>query len=118
MNNMEYLIVESQLKRVILKKLLEDLSDAEIIPYKDSIWFIDKKNKFWYFEFIKTYGVLVYRYDFFKDYFNLFSFGRDEYEPILVKLVEEMLNCKVDSTSDFAGKREIAVEKVLYNSNL
>jgi len=41
---------------------------------------------------------LYWRYDFFLNFFSLFSFEREEFEPILAEWVEEVLNRKVDAT--------------------
>ena len=93
---MKIIITESRLKELIFKKLYQDLSNAEIIEYKDSIWLINKKKKYWYFQYNKS-GILNWRYDFFKNFFNMFSLEKNEYEPILAEWVEEILNCKVNS---------------------
>jgi hypothetical protein len=43
--------MNERLKRIIFKKLDQDLGHAEIIVDDDkSIWFIDRANKFWYLE--------------------------------------------------------------------
>ena len=44
-------MMEPKLKKIIFDKLYNDLKNVEIIPYQNSIWFIDRENKFWYFEY-------------------------------------------------------------------
>ena len=90
--------MEPKFKNVIFKKLYLDLKNAEIIPYKDSYWFIDRENKYWYFEYEKS-GTLWWRYDFFNNFFHLFSLDMDNYQPIMSEWVEEVLNFKVNTTS-------------------
>ena len=83
-----------KLKKIIFNKLYKDLSHVEIILHKDSVWFIDRKEKYWYFEYNKN-GTLYWRWQYFIDFFKLFSFGKDDFEPIVSEWVEEVLNCKV-----------------------
>jgi hypothetical protein len=94
--------MNDRLKNIIFKKLYEDLSNVEIIPYNNSIWFIDREKKHWYFEYEKS-GILWWRYDFFKNFFNLFSFEKNDYEPIISEWVEEVLNYKVETTYSQCG---------------
>ena len=85
-----------RLKQIIFNKLYKDLSHVEIIPHKDSIWFIDRENKYWYLIYKKN-GILYWRWQFFPNFFNLFSLEQIEFEPIISEWVEEVLNCKVNT---------------------
>jgi hypothetical protein len=90
--------MNERLKRIIFKKLDQDLGHAEIIVDDDkSIWFIDRANKFWYLE-LRTSGTLWWRYSFFRDFFPLFGLERLEYEPVIAEWVEEVLKRGVSST--------------------
>ena len=91
------MVVSDKLKKVIFKKIYEDLSHVEIIPYGNSIWFIDRENKYWYFEYGLN-GILFFRYPFFNSFFSLFSLESDDYRLIMSEWVEEVLNCKVRTT--------------------
>lgn len=84
--------MNDKLKKIIFGKLCMNLSKVEIINYGDSIWFIDRANKYWYFEYEKS-GILWWRYDFFEDFFPLFSMEEEEYEPLIIEWVEGILNC-------------------------
>jgi hypothetical protein len=90
--------VETRIKKIIFSKLYEDLSQVEIIPCDNSLWFIDRENKCWFFEYNLLWGSLWWRLDFFRNFFNLFSMKIDEYEPYICEWVEEVLNCKVYQT--------------------
>ena len=90
-------MVSERLKNIIYKRLNKELGHVEIIPYKDSIFFIDRENKYWYFEFDKS-GTLWWRYSFFENFFLIFSLENEEYKTILGDWVEEVLNCKVSTT--------------------
>jgi hypothetical protein len=105
-------MVSDKLKRVIFKKMYNDLKGVEIIPYKDSIWFIDRKNKYWYFEYGKS-GVLWWNYDFFSSFFLLFSMKMNDFEPIISEWVEEVLNCKVNTAELDCHSVNNQVEEVL-----
>ncbi len=85
--------VTDKFKKVIFKHLYKELGKVEVIPYKDSIWFINREEKYWYFELEKN-GNLYWRYAFFNDFFKVFSMGRNQFEPILSEWVEEVLNHK------------------------
>lgn len=105
-------MVHDKLKKYIFKQLYKELSNAEIIPYKDSIWFIDREKEFWYFEFEKT-GKLWWRFHFFYDFFKIFSFERKQFEFIISAWVEEVLNCKVSTARRRCKQTRCRVEEVL-----
>ena len=65
--------MNERLKKIIYNKLFEDLKDAEIIPYKNSIWFINRENKYWYFEYEKS-RELWWKYDFFMNFMRNHEF--------------------------------------------
>jgi hypothetical protein len=105
--------MHERLKRIIFKKLDQDLGHAEIIVDDNkSIWFIDRANKYWYLE-LRSSGTLWWRYSFFKDFFPLFGMERIEYEPVIAEWVEKVLKRGVSSTQqtwlDYVG----TVEEVL-----
>jgi len=89
--------MNNKLRGIIFKKLYSDLSHVEIIDLNDRIWFIDRGKKYWYFEYKKS-GVLWWRYDFFTNFFVLFSIEQSDFEPIISDWVEEVLNRNVTTT--------------------
>lgn len=105
--------MNERLKRIIFKKLDQDLGQAEIIVDDNkSIWFIDRANKYWYLE-LRSSGTLWWRYTFFKDFFLLFGMERLEYEPVIAEWVEEVLKRGVSSTYIEGDNLEVLVEEVL-----
>ncbi len=105
--------MNSSLKKIVFKKLNQDLSKVEIIVAENkSIWFIDRANKYWYFEFEKT-GKLWWRYEFFTDFFILFSMEVNDFQPLLSEWVEGVLNSRVSSTPSPAYRAKSRVEGVL-----
>ena len=104
--------VTDRLKQLIFKHLYKVLGNCEIIPYNNSIWFINRDNKYWYFELDKS-GTLWWRYDFFNSFFLIFSVGSDDFCPVLSSWVEEVLNHKVSTTQRSWGKLGVLVEEVL-----
>ena len=105
--------MNERLKRIIFKKLDQDLGQAEIIVDDNkSIWFIDRANKFWYLE-LRSSGTLWWRYSFFRDFFPLFGMERLEYEPVIAEWVEEVLKRGVSSTNPNAYLNNLPVEEVL-----
>ena len=104
--------MDKVLKDFIFQQLYEELSNVEIIPYNDSIWFIDRKNEYWYFEFEKD-GMLWWRYGFFLSFFKVFSLSDSDFETILSAWVEEVLNHKVSTTMHAAWPWHVSVEEVL-----
>lgn len=105
-------MISEKLKQVIFKELYYQLGKVEIIPYGDSIFFINRENKYWYFEFEKC-GRLWWRYDFFNDFFKIFSLEVQDYTKIISKWVEEVLNCKVSITGKAFDLAIPSVEEVL-----
>ena len=105
--------MNERLKRIIFKKLDQDLGHAEIIVDDNkSIWFIDRANKFWYLE-LRSSGTLWWRYSFFNNFFPLFGMERKEYEPVIAGWVEEVLKRGVSLTKSPLSERLTMVEDVL-----
>jgi hypothetical protein len=105
--------MHERLKKIIFKKLDQDLGHAEIIvDDNNSIWFIDRANKHWYLE-LRSEGVLWWRYSFFNDFFPLFGMERKEYEPVIAEWVEEVLKCNVSSFGDYNVLNPNVMEEVL-----
>jgi hypothetical protein len=107
-------MISDKLKKIIFDKLYKDLSNVEIIPHEGSVWFIDREEKYWYFEFTKS-GELWWRYSFFTNFFHLFSMEYKEFEPIIIEWVEEVLNSKVSTTKLMKQNYFRLVEEVLNN---
>ena len=104
--------MNAKLKKYIFNKLYEDLSGVEIIPYKNSIWFIDRDKKYWYLRYEKN-GELWWRYSFFPEFFHLFSMEELEFQWVISEWVEEVLNCKVETPMRIFKNIQKAVEEVL-----
>ena len=101
------------LKKIVFRKLNQDLSKVEIILSENqSIWFIDRANKYWYFELEKS-GKLWWRYEFFTKFFPLFCLEIDEFQPLLSEWVEGILNRGVSSTSNPGANAYDQVEGIL-----
>ena len=105
-------MVSDRLKDIIFKKLYKELSKVEIISYKDSVYFIDRDNKYWYFEY-ENEGKLWWRYDFFKSFFVLFSLESPDFDKVMSEWVEEVLNCNVTTTARLSIRSRWWVEEVL-----
>ena len=105
-------MVSDRLKDIIFKKLYKELSKVEIIHYQGSVYFIDRDNKYWYFEYEKD-GKLWYRYDFFISFFVLFSLEWYEYDKVMGEWVEEVLNCRVTTISSLFNLYSNPVKEVL-----
>ena len=104
--------VTDRLKQVVFKQLYKELGNAEIIPYNNSIWFIDRDRTYWYFELTNT-GKLWWRYDYFTTFFKFFSMNDSQFVPLLIEWVEEVLNSKVSTTSKSSIAGITVVEEVL-----
>lgn len=105
-------MITDKVKRFIFKKLYNDLKGVEIIPYKNSLFFVDRENKYWYLEFDNV-GNLYWRYEFFDSFFSLFSMRYKEYEKVISEWMEEVLNCKVSTTSFLNSVCFTEMEEVL-----
>jgi hypothetical protein len=100
------------LKKIVFRKLNQDLSKVEIILSENqSIWFIDRANKYWYFELEKS-GKLWWRYEFFTNFFPLFCLEIDEFQPLLSEWVEGILNRGVSTTTSFSERLIPSVEGI------
>jgi hypothetical protein len=86
---------------------------VEVIHYKTYIWFIDREDKCWYFRYDKSDGTLLWKYSFFSNFFALFTMCDSEFTPILSSWVEDVLNCKVNTTDTKEWQIVWQVEDVL-----
>ena len=102
-----------RIKKIIFSKLNDDLSKVEIILSENqSIWFIDRANKYWYFELEKS-GKLWWRYEFFTEFFILFSLKIDEFQPLLSEWVEGIFDSNVNMTTRSGHRLHSTVEGIL-----
>ena len=105
-------MVSDRLKKFIFDKLYKELSHLEIIPYDNSLFFIDRKEKYWYLE-LENNGTLYWRFGFFSEFFLPFSIESPVYVKIISDWVEEVLNHKVSTTTNVDGTYFLKVEEVL-----
>jgi hypothetical protein len=80
-------MISDRTKQFIFNNLIKDLSNVEMIRHDESLWFIDREKKYWYLELVKT-GKLYWRYQFFTEFFDMYSIDRKVYEPIIREFVE------------------------------
>lgn len=106
------LVVKEKLKRIIFRKLYEDLSHVRIIKHDWSVWFIDADKKYWYLEY-RNDGILYWRHSFFDKFFEVFSMKIEEFEPFIGEWCEEVLNCKVVNSGDLSFEQSEEVKEVL-----
>ena len=83
-----------RLKKLIAKYLLRDLHQVEIIYYRDSIWFIDRENRYWYFEYHKVDKHLWWRWSHFTQSLKIFSMDGEKEQSIFGELVNMILTKK------------------------
>ena len=86
--------MNQKLKNKILDYLVKDLDNVEIIYYKDSVWFIDRGRRHWYFEYHKTDKHLWWRWSYFQSALKIFSLNGEENQSIFGELVSSILNKK------------------------
>jgi len=108
-------MISDRTKQFIFNNLIKDLSNVEIIRHDDSLWFIDREKRYWYLELVKT-GKLYWRYQFFTEFFNMYSIERNVYEPIIKEFVELVLNCAVSSTKTYSDGFNPKVNSILNSS--
>jgi hypothetical protein len=101
-----------RLKKRIFDKLYEDLKHAEIIDCGNFIWVVDRDKEYWYLQYKKS-GDLWWRYQFFDNFFFLFSMEQLQYEQVIADWVEEVLNCKVGTAKTGRNGLRVGVEEVL-----
>ena len=104
--------MNDRIKKIIFDKLLNDMKVAEIIVDDGDIWAIDPNEKYWYFQLNKN-GTLWWRWEFFNNFFHLFSIQQKEYKPLIRDMVEDILNRKVKTTQYHLNPHEALVEDIL-----
>jgi hypothetical protein len=104
--------MDDRLKKIIFRKLYQDLSHVEIIPHDDSVWFIDRDKEYWYLEY-RNDGILYWRHSFFDKFFEVFSMKIEEFEPFIGEWCEEVLNYKVVNSGDLFFEQYEEVKEVL-----
>lgn len=105
-------MISDRTKQFIFNSLIKDLSNVEMIRHEESLWFIDREKKYWYLELVKT-GKLYWRYQFFTEFFEMYSIERNVYEPIIKEFVESVLNCGVTSTKTYSDAFNPKVNSIL-----
>jgi hypothetical protein len=86
--------MNDKIKKVISNYLVKDLYNVEIIYYRDSIWFIDRENRYWYFEYHKVDKHLWWRWSYFTQSLKIFSMDGEKEQSIFGELVNMILTKK------------------------
>jgi hypothetical protein len=93
-----------RLKKLIVEYLLKDLMQVEIIYYKDSIWFINREQRYWYFEYHKEDKHLWWRWSHFQSALTMFSLNGEEHQYLFGELVNIILNKKQKLETKYPDK--------------
>ena len=93
-----------KLKKLIVEFLLKDLMRVEIIYYRDSIWFIDREQRYWYFEYHKEDKHLWWRWSHFQTSLTMFSLNGEEHQYLFGELVNMILNKKQNLETKYPDK--------------
>jgi len=80
----------------VIEKLIKSIMSAEIIKFKDSIWFIDREKKFWFFEFDKGSKHLWWRWHHFTSELKIFSINEESENAryIFIELFSKIIKRK------------------------
>jgi hypothetical protein len=109
-------MISDRTKQFIFNNLIKDLSNVEMIRHDESLWFIDREKKYWYLELVKT-GKLYWRYQFFTEFFDMYSIDREVYEPIIKEFAELVLNNRITTTAATERKSKNRLEDALNSGN-
>ena len=96
--------MNDKIKKVICDYLVKDLYKVEIIYYRDSIWFIDRENRYWYFEYHKVDKHLWWRWSHFTQALKIFSMDAEKEQSIFGELVNIILTKKQKLESKYPNK--------------
>jgi hypothetical protein len=97
-------MISNRLKKLIVEYLLKDLMPVEIIYYRDSIWFIDREQRHWYFEYHKEDKHLWWRWSYFQSSLTMFSLNGEEHQYLFGELVNIILNKKQKLETKYPDK--------------
>ena len=96
--------MNDKIKKVICNYLVKDLYNVEIIYYRDSIWFIDRESRYWYFEYHKVDKHLWWRWSHFTQALKIFSMDAEKEQSIFGELVNMILTKKEKLESKYPNK--------------
>lgn len=97
-------MISNKIKNLIFEFLLKDLTKVEIIYYRDSIWFIDRENRYWYFEYHKVDKHLWWRWTHFTQALKIFSMDGEKEQSIFGELVNMILTKKQKLEAKYPNK--------------
>ena len=97
-------MTSNRIKNLIFEFLLNDLYKVEIIYYRDSIWFIDRENRYWYFEYHKVDKHLWWRWSHFTTALTMFSMEAEKEQYLLGELVNMILTKKQKLEEKYPNK--------------
>ena len=97
-------MLSDKIKNIIFEYILDELHKVEIIYYRDSIWFIDRENRYWYFEYHKVDKHLWWRWSNFTTALTMFSMEAEKEQYLLGELVNMILTKKQNLESKYPNK--------------
>ena len=97
-------MLSQKIKNIIFEYLLDEIYKVEIIYYRDSIWFIDRENRYWYFEYHKVDKHLWWRWSHFTTAMTMFSMDAEKEQHLFGELVNMILTKKQKLESKYPNK--------------
>ncbi len=97
-------MLSDKIKNIIFEYLLDEIYKVEIIYYRDSVWFIDRENRYWYFEYHKVDKHLWWRWSHFTTALTMFSMEAEKEQYLLGELVNMILTKKQKLESKYPNK--------------
>ena len=103
--------IHPKLRKFILSKLIEDLSDKQIHIHKSELWIIEESSNTWFMT-ATSFGELLYHQKFFEQYKTLFSLTSTELSKILKEWFEKNFDLSIRNVSRKQGELEYYLEKI------
>jgi hypothetical protein len=104
--------VNVKLKRIILKKLEQDLGNKVVVPNGMNLWIVDPDNQDWFFN-VTSAGSLEFNQKFFTLYSNLFSIDMKILSKILKEWFEIKFGIRIHSSMRRTSNLSYIVEIIL-----
>jgi hypothetical protein len=109
-------VINPKLKKLIMRKLEDDLSTKEIIPNGRTLWILDSEKQDWFIN-VTCNGVMEFNSSLSKQYSDLFSIENRVFSKILIEWFEKKFEVRINNSQRRTPNLQYLVEVVLNSKN-
>ena len=109
-------MINPKLKKLIMRKLEDDLCSKEIVPNGRTLWILDSEKQDWFIN-VTCNGVMEFNSSLSKQYSDLFSIENRVFSNVLKEWFEKKFEVRINNSQRRTPNLQYLVEDALKSKN-